>query len=131
MFILTKRSLTVGSLKNGVQSAPPKKEVQVVNTLSKPKPEKSIRSEVQSPIKILQNQTTYLISPQKGKTLLNAALAQNQMIEYKCTKGTCGRCKVRLIAGGESLSGLNEKEQEKLKGLTQEGYRLACQAVFR
>lgn len=126
--MLTKRSLTVGSLKNGGHSSLPKMAGQ--NTPSS-RPENHGRSQDQATIKLIQNQTTYQVIPQKGITLLNAALAQNQPLDYKCTKGTCGRCTVKLAAGGAFLSNLNEKEQEKLKGLAKEGYRLACQAVFK
>ncbi len=92
--------------------------------------EKQGHSQLKAPVQIMQNQTTYSVSPQKGKTLLSAALDQNQPLDYKCTKGTCGRCTVRIVSGGDSLSTINEREQEKLKDLTREGYRLACQAVF-
>lgn len=124
---MTKRSLTVGSLKNGMQGVLSKMEVHE-NLHSQP--QKQGQSQIKAPVQIIQNQTTYSVSPQNGKTLLAAALDQNQPLEYKCTKGTCGRCTVRIVSGGDSLSTINEREQEKLKDFTRERYRLACQAVF-
>lgn len=116
---MTKRPLTVGSLKIGFPKSFPSQ------------PEKKEVSQETTSVKVIQNESTYQISPQTGKTLLQAALDQNQSLQYKCTKGTCGRCTVKLVAGGDFLTVLNEKEQEKLKGLEMEGYRLACQAVFK
>ena len=73
-----------------------------------------------------QNGGKIEIQPVKGK-LLDAALDQGKQINYKCRKGTCGQCTVRVLKG-TGLSAPNEQEQKKLKNELTNGYRLACQA---
>lgn len=73
-----------------------------------------------------QNGRRIEIHPVKGK-LLDAALNQGKQINYKCRKGTCGQCTVKVIKG-QGLSAPNEQEQKKLKNELTNGYRLACQA---
>jgi ferredoxin, 2Fe-2S len=73
-----------------------------------------------------QNGSKIEIQLAKGK-LLDAALAQGKQINYKCRKGTCGQCTVKVLKG-PGLSAPNEQEQKKLKNELTNGYRLACQA---
>jgi ferredoxin, 2Fe-2S len=73
-----------------------------------------------------QNGNKIFIQPVKGK-LLDVALNQGGQINYKCRKGTCGQCKVKVVKG-PGLSAPNELEQKKLKNELTNGYRLACQA---
>ncbi|MHC0037757.1 2Fe-2S iron-sulfur cluster-binding protein [Pseudoneobacillus sp. C159] len=75
-----------------------------------------------------QNGQRYEIQPVKGK-LLDAALNQGQSLKYKCRKGTCGQCTVRII-NGTGLSMPNDLEKKKLAGGIAGGLRLACQAEF-
>ncbi|WP_156153458.1 2Fe-2S iron-sulfur cluster-binding protein [Domibacillus robiginosus] len=63
-----------------------------------------------------------------GVTLLDAALRQGCTIDYKCRKGTCGRCAVEVMSGETFLSSKNEAERKKLGAAPR---RLACQAVIR
>lgn len=72
-----------------------------------------------------QNGNKIIIQPLKGK-LLDAALSQGKQINYKCRKGTCGQCTVRVVKAPR-LSAPNELEQKKLKDKLSNGYRLACQ----
>jgi ferredoxin, 2Fe-2S len=53
-------------------------------------------------------------------------LNQGKQINYKCRKGTCGQCTVKIIKG-PGLSAPNELEQKKLKDELTNGYRLSCQ----
>src|SRR5208283_6119627 len=64
-----------------------------------------------------------------GQTLLSAAQSVGVELQAVCGGvGTCGQCKVRLIAG--SLSAANSQEMEKLEPeLLSIGHRLACQAI--
>jgi 2Fe-2S ferredoxin len=62
--------------------------------------------------------------------MLESALSQNQPIDYKCRKGNCGKCKVRVIEGSEWLSSPTSKEVIKLKNELTEGYRFACQTMI-
>jgi ferredoxin, 2Fe-2S len=74
---------------------------------------------------IEQNGRSYEIHPVKGK-LLDAALAEGKQINFKCRKGTCGQCTVKVLKG-PGLSAPNEQEQKKLGNEIANGYRLACQ----
>jgi len=64
-----------------------------------------------------------------GETLLSAAQSVGVELQAVCGGvGTCGQCKVRLIAG--SLSAATSQETEKLTPeLLAAGHRLACQAM--
>jgi ferredoxin, 2Fe-2S len=75
---------------------------------------------------LLQNEIKFEIQPTKGN-LLEVALEQEQTLQYKCRKGTCGACTVKVAKGGTCLSPPNENEQKKLKEALNGGYRLACQ----
>lgn len=85
-------------------------------------------TEKPKPVEIIveQNDSRYDIHPVKGK-LLDAALNQGKPIQYKCRKGTCGQCTVKVLQG-HGLSQPNDKEYTKLKNEVENGYRLACQA---
>jgi ferredoxin len=77
-------------------------------------------------IVVEQNGNRMEIYPVNGK-LLDIALNQGKQINYKCRKGTCGQCTVKVIKGPE-LSAPNEQEKKRLKNDLTNGYRLACQA---
>lgn len=64
-----------------------------------------------------------------GETLLSAAQSVGVELQAVCGGvGTCGQCKVRLMAG--SLSAATSQEMEKLEPeLLAAGHRLACQAI--
>lgn len=113
---MNNRVFTVGSLIPGMikvkqQQAPAPTETH------KPKAEVII---------VEQNGAKIEIQPVKGK-LLDIALAQGKQINYKCRKGTCGQCTVKVLIG-PGLSAPNEQEQKKLENELKNGYRLACQA---
>ncbi|MGG1573462.1 2Fe-2S iron-sulfur cluster-binding protein [Fictibacillus sp. NRS-1165] len=118
---MDKRVLTVGSLVPNLVTAittqkhPEKQPVSVIK-----------RPVVKPTINLLQNSRRFSIQPAKGNLLLTA-LAQGQDVKYKCQKGTCGVCTVKIENGIRGLSFPDEKEQEKLKEKLQQGYRLACQ----
>lgn len=63
-----------------------------------------------------------------GANLLAALAAGELPCDYNCTRGTCGRCRVQVLAGREHLSVPSEREWDLLErsGLD-EGLRLACQ----
>ncbi|MFJ5759698.1 2Fe-2S iron-sulfur cluster-binding protein [Neobacillus sp. NPDC093182] len=109
------RVLTVGSLIPGRMTVKPPAPVQTEN--------KEVKTEG---IIVEQNGNRMEIHPVKGK-LLDIALIQGKQINYKCRKGTCGQCTVKVIKG-TGLSVPNEQEQKKLKNELMNGYRLACQA---
>ncbi|MFK9090100.1 2Fe-2S iron-sulfur cluster-binding protein [Bacillus salipaludis] len=107
------RVFTVGSLIPG-------KIVPVVKALERPAETKLVNIIVQ------QGGNQFVISPKKGK-LLDAALNQGKPLRFKCRKGTCGQCTVKVFQGS-GLSKPNEQEDKKLNKEIANGYRLACQA---
>lgn len=113
---MNNRVLTVGSLIPGRMTVRPPAPVQSES--------KKVKTEG---IVVEQNGNRMEIQPVKGKLLLDAALNQGKQINYKCRKGTCGQCTVKVIKGTR-LSVPNEQEQKKLKNELVNGYRLACQA---
>lgn len=132
MSLLDKRLFTVGSL------VPNKRinfEVQVPTQNTKMQELKKATSytakkDILKKIVVLQSGKHYEIQPIKGQLLLDAALQQGQALNYKCQKGTCGECKVKVNKGAANLLRPNEMEQKKLKDGLSEGYRLACQSVI-
>lgn len=81
-------------------------------------------------IRLIQNGKKFEVKPRSGQTLLQIAMSQAIPLDYKCQKGTCGRCTVKIIEGESQLSTPNQKEQKTLNNQLQAGYRLACQSVI-
>lgn len=121
-----RRILTVGSLipKAAVTDS-------VVQAKSLDFVEKKIPSRDLTPkVFVLQNGQKFAVRSVKGRLLLDAALEHGQAIQYKCRKGTCGQCTVKIEAGSSYLQPPNELERKKLKDSLSAGFRLACQAEF-
>jgi 2Fe-2S ferredoxin len=112
---LRRRTLTVGSLITKKQQIVPAKTIPVH----------------QAKIHLQQNQSNFELVPVMDQTLLEAALQQGQSLDFKCRKGTCGRCTVKVTEGTSFLLPPNKKEQQKLNKLLMEGYRLACQTTIK
>ncbi len=121
MLQLAKRAFTVGTLvpkfKMYPEAALPKQEM--------------IISEHPKKIIVLQNNKEFQIQPVKGHVLLDAALQQGKALEFKCRKGTCGVCRVKIDNGLACLQPPNKKEEKKLKLGLNEGFRLACQSIIK
>jgi 2Fe-2S ferredoxin len=81
-------------------------------------------------IHLLQDNMTFNIQPIQGQLLLDTALQQGENLKYKCRKGTCGVCTVKVLEGASFLSPSNQKEHKKLKATINDSYRLACQAMI-
>jgi ferredoxin, 2Fe-2S len=111
---MNNRVFTVGSLMPGRMIV--KQQAPIPTETPKTKTEEII---------VEQSGNKIFIQPLKGK-LLDAALNQGKQINYKCRKGTCGQCTVRVIKAPR-LSVPNELEQKNLKDELTNGYRLACQ----
>lgn len=114
---MDKRAWTVGSLIPGKMN-PYKAPSPVPSSQPDQKPDK---------ITFLQNEQRFEITPAKG-TLLDVALNQGNDLQYKCRKGTCGLCTVKILDDSGRLSPANEQEQRKLINSLNSGYRLSCQA---
>jgi ferredoxin, 2Fe-2S len=117
---MVRRVYTVGSLIPG-------KELTHLAELVKAKPIKAEAPVAKSSIIVLQQHgKNFEICPAKGM-LLDVALNQGKPLQYKCRKGTCGQCTVKVI-NGVGLSLPNDLEKKKLGDQVAGGLRLACQA---
>lgn len=118
------KGLTIGSLKyNGIK-----------NTILMDQPVAVDRPTVHEQNRVIvikQNQRSFQVEVKKGQSVLDAALEQNVSLDYRCKKGTCGKCKVQLVTGSAELQPVNHLEEKKLNHLLQSGFRLACQAIVR
>ncbi|WP_051633812.1 2Fe-2S iron-sulfur cluster-binding protein [Bacillus sp. UNC41MFS5] len=131
---MNNRTFTVGTLIQGKMAPVPNSPDIVERTLFEkegPKEQYTAIKEVSTPEKIIvvQDGNKFEVSPAKGK-LLDVALNQGKAIKYKCQKGTCGQCTVKVLQG-PGLSKPNEQEHKKLGNEVINGYRLACQAVIQ
>ncbi|KAB7705978.1 2Fe-2S iron-sulfur cluster binding domain-containing protein [Bacillus aerolatus] len=115
------RKFTVGSL------LPNQLNTDTAIIMKQPEDKQPENVQEDAHIHLQQNQQTFRIKHVKGN-LLNEALKQDQAINFKCRKGTCGVCTVKITEGALLLSPPNEKEQKKLQHALTDGCRLACQA---
>jgi 2Fe-2S ferredoxin len=118
------KKLTIGSLKYDHI----KRNVSVDQPVNM---EKLTVNETNRVMKMEQNQRYFQVEVKKGQSILDAALEQNVSLDYHCKKGTCGKCKVKLVNGSTYLQPANSLEEKKLHHLIQSGFRLACQALAR
>jgi ferredoxin, 2Fe-2S len=118
------KGFTIGSLKyNGIK-----------NTTLMDQPVSVDRPTVHEQNRVIvikQNQRSFQVEVKKGQSVLDAALEQNVSLDYRCKKGTCGKCKVQLVNGRTELQPVNHLEEKKLNHLISSGFRLACQAIAR
>lgn len=115
------KNLTIGSLKYGTMNRPSSFGQSV--TIESPAITERIRV-----IEMKQNQRYFQIEVKSNQSILEAAIEKNLSLNYKCKKGTCGKCKVTLVNGSTYLQPANSLEEKKLHHLIQSGFRLACQA---
>ncbi|HEV2472642.1 MAG TPA: 2Fe-2S iron-sulfur cluster-binding protein [Chthonomonadales bacterium] len=75
----------------------------------------------------------FSVRAEPGQTILDAVLDAGLDLEHECG-GNCGctTCRVRVEAGAESLSPIEEPEMDRLalEDIRGPGYRLACQAIL-
>jgi uncharacterized 2Fe-2S/4Fe-4S cluster protein (DUF4445 family) len=73
------------------------------------------------------------VEPRAEKTLLDLAREAGVSIESICSSaGKCGKCKVTVRSGAQSLSALTSSEERLLTDVERKtGFRLACQARVR
>lgn len=114
------KRLTIGSLKESNGNAP---HVQASIIITK----KELK-ELKRILEIEQNNIHYKLEVGKDQSILDSALEKGIGLEYKCRKGTCGKCKVKIINGHSYLQPTNQLEQIKLEQQLKNGFRLACQA---
>jgi ferredoxin len=60
--------------------------------------------------------------------LLRLSIRHECGVPWRCASGNCGTDLVRVVSGAEHLSPPRRRERDRLEGLLDEGYRLACQS---
>lgn len=76
----------------------------------------------------IDNRNVTIVS-KPGQRILNSLLIEEQPIHTVCGgKARCGCCRIRILAGKQGLSPVNEYEKIRLDPETlAKGWRLACQ----
>ena len=64
------------------------------------------------------------IVAQPGETILEAGLRGGVKLDYSCTVGGCGACKVRMVSGAVGIDEPNCLTDAEKAG----GYTLSCSA---
>jgi len=65
-----------------------------------------------------------------GTSLLDHCLSNANPLDFGCTVGSCGTCRVELVEGGDQVNPLGDEERETVEMATDHaGARLACQLV--
>jgi ferredoxin len=64
----------------------------------------------------------------EGGDVLGLLLDAGAQMDFICMAGSCGTCRVRVLAGMEHLAPPSPAEEIMLKGRLDQ-YRLACQAM--
>ena len=111
------RKLTVGSL------IKEKYSIEIGDMIIEPE-----NNSIKTFIKIKQNNQSFKVTPVSNELLLDSALKQNISLDYKCRKGTCGRCAVEILEGHHFLHPPNKMELKKFEDVN---FRLACQAKIK
>lgn len=119
------KRLTIGSLKVGTNgSLVVSKETHGQSVAIT----KSAFKEIKRILEIEQKQRYFKFEISPGQSILDAALERSVELDYKCRKGTCGKCTLRIVSGQNHLSEPNQAELNKLENQLSSGFRLACQA---
>lgn len=80
-------------------------------------------------LELAGRRTVKTVAPQIGKSVLELAEENGVDFASNCRRGTCARCRCRVVEGGPFLSEPNEAETLRLEpDEIAEGYRLGCQA---
>ncbi|WP_051556534.1 2Fe-2S iron-sulfur cluster-binding protein [Alkalihalobacterium bogoriense] len=122
------KKLTVGSLIEGKQNRIQIENAIVEKTNVKKEQKKEPAEAKERIIQIEQHGRRYEVKSEQNVSVLEQALNQKVPIDYKCRKGSCGKCEVMIVSGHDVLSKRTDKEIEKLQEPT---HRLACQAIFQ
>ena len=66
-----------------------------------------------------------------GTSYLDFCQTNDVPQDFGCTVGSCGTCRVEIVAGAESLNPITDEERETVEMCTSvEGARLGCQLVI-
>lgn len=79
--------------------------------------------------KITAGNNTFSFCPDEKKNLLQLLMEQGLLVDHPCSgKGTCGKCKIRLLEGIILPPGETERKLLRAEEI-QSGIRLACMVV--
>lgn len=65
----------------------------------------------------------------KDENLLDGVNDKGVAVKWDCKSGVCDTCQVRVLAGMENLSPVNDNEMNMLGDKVKQGYRLSCQVT--
>lgn len=66
-----------------------------------------------------------------GTPLLDYCQSNNVPIDFGCTVGSCGTCRVVVVAGADAIEPITDEERETVEMCTDEdGVRLMCQCTM-
>jgi ring-1,2-phenylacetyl-CoA epoxidase subunit PaaE len=82
------------------------------------------RARPTEPVPIVFKRSAHSVEQQPGESLLDAGLRAGLKLEFSCTVGGCGHCKVRVLDGEVLLEEPNCLSPEERAA----GYTLACSA---
>ncbi|BFH69317.1 MAG: 2Fe-2S iron-sulfur cluster-binding protein [Paenibacillus dendritiformis] len=81
-------------------------------------------------IKLRGREREAAVTVQVGTTLLEAAIQAKVDWSYSCTRGTCARCRCRIVSGYDNLGDVTDAEWNRMEeDEFHQGYRLACQTT--
>jgi ferredoxin len=85
-------------------------------------------TEAGGPVQVRFLPEDLLVAAPRGTPLQAVADASGADITFGCRSGSCGTCRVRILAGLENCSAMAPEERDFLRGLDAPvDHRLACQ----
>ncbi|WP_240374084.1 2Fe-2S iron-sulfur cluster-binding protein [Bacillus piscicola] len=125
------KKLTIGSLKAGQAGYSTSTVARAPEApVRAPERRETVQKTAVPQLKIEQHDKQFHVERVPRQTVLETALQQNIPLDFKCKKGTCGRCRVKVEDGMSLISTPNDAERKRLGTESQQGFRLACQSVF-
>ncbi len=72
------------------------------------------------------------INVDEGTQLVELETIENNEVPFGCRAASCGTCTIKILAGAENLSPMNQEETELLDDLDLDikTHRLACQCTI-
>lgn len=78
-------------------------------------------------VKVLLGGKEHNVEIPKDENLLDGVNDKGVDVKWDCKSGVCDTCQIRVLAGMENLSPVNDNERNMLGDKVNEGYRLSCQ----
>jgi ferredoxin len=80
-------------------------------------------------VKVILGGQEFNVEIPKDENLLDGVNDKGVAVKWDCKSGVCDTCKVRVLAGMENLSPVNDNERNMLGDQVNQGYRLSCQVT--